>query len=57
MKKNYTKPMALVCNMDTDEMYLLTVSSNGVEERRNVIFEGNSRRSYDDEDEEMSDIW
>lgn len=55
MKKNYIKPATIVCNMNTDDLCVLTGSIGDAEERSNVIFDSNSRGSFNEED--IEDIW
>lgn len=59
MKKNYIKPIALVCDMNTDDLCMITESTTGIEERTGVYFDGNIRRYYDEDcdDEDFEDIW
>ena len=58
MKKNYIKPATLVCNVNTDDLCVLSGSIGDAEERSNVIFDSNSRGSYYDEDDvDFEDIW
>ena len=58
MKKNYIKPATIVCNMNTDDLCIITGSIDGAEKRDNVTFDSKSRMQYDEEhNDKMDYIW